>query len=88
MSYQNAKSCKRDILDACFEYRELQPKQYPYRFNNGRIRDLICLDGTIPVPVHYASQFNYMLPVTIFLLDTYPTDAPICYVQPTPGTRE
>lgn len=79
-SYRNVEACKRDILAALHHYRGLQPKQEKYVFNDGRSRDLICLQGTIPVP--YRGQ-SYNIPVSIFVLDTHPTHAPICYVRPT-----
>ena len=84
-SYRNVESCKRDILAALHHYRGLQPRQEKYVFNDGRSRDLICLQGTIPVP--YRGQ-NYNIPVSIFVLDTHPTHAPICYVRPTSDMRK
>jgi len=79
-SYRNVESCKRDILAALHHYRGLQPKSQKYTFNDGRSRDLICLEGTIPVPYRGAS---YNIPISIFVLDTHPNHAPICYVRPT-----
>jgi len=73
-------ACKRDILAALHHYRGLQPKQEKYVFNDGRSRDLICLQGTIPVP--YRGQ-SYNIPVSIFVLDTHPTHAPLLFVRPT-----
>ena len=84
-SYRNVEACKRDILAALHHYRGLQPKQEKYVFNDGRSRDLICLQGTIPVP--YRGQ-SYNIPVSIFVLDTHPTHAPICYVRPTSEMRK
>ena len=84
-SYRNVESCKRDILAALHHYRGLQPRQQKYVFNDGRSRDLICLEGTIPVP--YKGQ-SYNIPVSIFVLDTHPTHAPICYVRPTSEMRK
>lgn len=79
-SYRNAEACKRDILAALHHYRGLQPKQQKYVFNDGRSRDLLVLEGTIPVPYKGSS---YNIPLSIFVLDTHPTHAPICYVRPT-----
>ena len=62
-SYRNVESCKRDILAALHHYRGLQPKSQKYTFNDGRSRDLICLEGTIPVPYRGAS---YNIPLSIF----------------------
>ena len=79
-SYRNQDLCKRDILAALHHYKGLQPKLEKYVFNDGRSRDLICLEGTIPVPYHGAT---YNIPVIIWVLDTHPTHAPLCYVRPT-----
>ena len=84
-SYRNVEACKRDILAALHHYRGLQPKQQKYVFNDGRSRDLICLEGTIPVPYRGSS---YNIPLAIFVLDTHPTHAPICYVRPTSEMRK
>ena len=84
-SYRNVESCKRDILAALHHYRGLQPKSQKYTFNDGRSRDLICLEGTIPVPYRGAS---YNIPVSIFVLDTHPNHAPMCYVRPTAEMRK
>ena len=84
-SYRNLENCKRDILAALHHYRGLQPKQQNYVFNDGRSRELICLEGTIPVPYRGSS---YNIPISIFVLDTHPTHAPICYVRPTSGMRK
>ena len=40
--------------------------------------------GTIPVP--YRGQ-NYNIPVSLYLLDTHPYHAPLCYVKPTPDMQ-
>ena len=84
-SYRNLELCKRDILAALHHYKGLLPKQDKYTFNDGRSRDLVLLEGTIPVPYRGSS---YNIPIAIFVLDTHPTHAPICYVRPTPGMRE
>ena len=41
---------------------------------------MINIFGTIPVP--YKGQ-NYNIPVSLWLLETHPYHAPICYVKPT-----
>ena len=84
-SYRNSESCKREILAVLHHYRGLQPKQTSYAFNDGRSRDLLCLEGTIPVPYRGSS---YNIPVSIYVLDTHPTHAPICYVRPTAEMRK
>ena len=40
--------------------------------------------GTIPVP--YRGQ-NFNIPISFYLLDTYPYHGPLCYVKPTPDMQ-
>jgi hypothetical protein len=42
--------------------------------------DLVNLSGTIPVT--YKGN-TYNIPICIWLIDTHPKNAPICYVKPT-----
>lgn len=49
-------------------------------FNDGSVKQLLNLKGTIPV--RYKGN-TYHIPVAIWLLDTHPRYAPLCYVQPT-----
>lgn len=49
-------------------------------FNDGTVKQLINLQGTIPV--RYKGN-TYHIPICIWLLDTHPRYAPICYVKPT-----
>ena len=51
-----------------------------YVFPDGNQKDLICLSGTIPVPYRGAV---YNIPVAVWLTDSHPYNAPICYVKPT-----
>ena len=85
LSYRNSEGCKQDILAALQCYRGLQPKTQKHVSNDGRSKDLICIEGTIPVPYRGSS---YNIPISIFVLDTHPTHAPICYVRPTSEMRE
>ena len=48
--YRNSDRCKPDILSALHHYSGLKPKLDKFTFNDGRTKDLICLQGTIPVP--------------------------------------
>lgn len=80
VKYRNPDMTKRDVLTALHHYRGLIPKQDKFMFNDGVQRDLINICGTIPVP--YRGQ-NYNIPVSLWLLDTHPYQAPICYVKPT-----
>ena len=79
-SYRFKDQTKRDILGALHHYPGLKPRLEKYTFPDGRQRDLICLEGTIPVP-YRGSMYN--IPVGIWLLETHPDHAPMCYVRPT-----
>lgn len=49
-------------------------------FNDGTTIDLVNLSGTIPV--RYKGTV-YNIPICIWLMDTHPKNAPMCYVKPT-----
>lgn len=49
-------------------------------FVDGSQKELIYLNGTIPV--RYKGTV-YNIPVSIWLMDTHPQHAPLCYVKPT-----
>lgn len=50
-------------------------------FNDGSRKELINLQGTIPVT--YKGNV-YHIPISIWVMDTHPNNAPMCYVNPTP----
>ncbi|KAH8270459.1 hypothetical protein KR018_010242 [Drosophila ironensis] len=50
-------------------------------FNDGTAKDLFTLQGTIPVV--YKNN-TYYIPICIWLMDTHPQNAPMCFVKPTP----
>lgn len=78
--YRNPGLARRDVLAVLGQYRGLEPKLKQYVFNDGRSRDLLTLEGTIPVPYRGTT---YNIPVAFWLLDTHPDHAPMCYVRPT-----
>lgn len=79
--YQNPEVTRRDILNALSQYHGLCCKLETFAFSSGVQRELICLDGTIPVS-YFGNTYN--IPVCIWLMDTHPNNAPICFVKPTP----
>jgi len=80
VKHRNPDLVKRDILTSLHHYRGLIPKPDKFIFNDGVTRDMINIYGTIPVP--YKGQ-NYNIPVSLWILDSHPYHAPICYVKPT-----
>lgn len=49
-------------------------------FNDGTSKDLVTLQGTIPVS--YKGN-TYHIPVSLWIVDTHPNNAPMCFVKPT-----
>lgn len=78
--YKYADIAKRDILGVFSQYKDLRPTHGPFIFNDGSQKDLVNLDGTIPVNYRGAV---YNIPIGIFILDTHPYNPPIVYVKPT-----
>lgn len=79
-SYKHPEHTKQDILNTCKFFKSLAPKLERYTFPDGLSKELICLDGTIPVTFREAS---YNIPIGIFISDNHPFEAPLCYVRPT-----
>ncbi|XP_045623851.1 tumor susceptibility gene 101 protein isoform X2 [Procambarus clarkii] len=79
--YQNAEKTKVDVMTALHNYRGLSPKLDKFVFNDGTDRELLNLDGTIPVRYKGAV---YNIPICIWLLDNHPFSSPMVYVKPTP----
>lgn len=78
--YKHPEHAKKDIANATKFCRTLIPRLERYTFPTGISKELICLDGTIPVTFRDAS---YNIPIGIFISDSHPYEAPICYVRPT-----
>ena len=49
-NYRNPERCKSDILGTLHHYPALKPKLDRFIFNDGQDGELLCLEGTIPVP--------------------------------------
>lgn len=78
--YTNQSETKKDVMRCLNQYKALDFRYEEYVFNDGTTKMLINLQGTIPV--RYKGN-TYHIPVCIWLLDTHPKYAPICYVKPT-----
>ncbi len=79
-NYKYKDLAKRDIQQAVAYFKELDIKVDKYVYPNGQVRDLVTLEGTIPV--NYKNN-RYNIPVQLFLSDTHPYTPPLCYVRPT-----
>lgn len=80
-NYRNPDTVLREILTITGSYQGLFPQLDTYTFNDGTLMELVHLNGTIPV--RYKSNV-YNIPICIWIMDTHPNNAPICYVRPTP----
>ncbi|KAJ8666866.1 hypothetical protein QAD02_008528 [Eretmocerus hayati] len=79
--YPNADITRKDVIRVLDHYRSLQWKVEPFVFNDGSRKELINLQGTIPV--NFKGN-TYHIPICIWIMDTHPYNAPMCYVTPTP----
>ncbi|XP_053672838.1 tumor susceptibility gene 101 protein [Anopheles nili] len=83
-SYRDPTATKKDVMSALRIYHGLQHRMEEYVFNDGSTKMLLNLYGTIPVK--YKGN-TYNIPICIWLMDTHPKNAPICYVKPTSEMR-
>ncbi|XP_062579174.1 uncharacterized protein LOC134241098 [Saccostrea cucullata] len=78
--YKNADITKRDIMNALSQYKDLRPELEKYYFEDGTTKNLLNLNGTIPVK-YEGDEYN--IPIIVWLLDTHPYNSPMVYVKPT-----
>lgn len=58
----------------------MQVKTAVFNYNDGRTSNLLQAVGTIPM---YYQDVKYNIPITVWLLETYPRQPPLVYVTPT-----
>ncbi|VDM50557.1 unnamed protein product [Toxocara canis] len=75
-------SAKTDIITALNFFHDLSPDAENFTFPDGTRNLTFRLKGTIPV-LYKGTTYN--IPVALYLWDTHPYYAPICYVCPTPN---
>ena len=78
--YKYKDLAKRDILATLSYFKELSPVVDKYVYPGGQAKDLLTLNGTIPVK-YQNNQYN--IPVQLYLSDTHPYTPPLSYVRPT-----
>lgn len=78
--YKHPDHTRKDVVNTMKHIKSLAPRLERYTFPTGVSKELVCLDGTIPVSFRDAT---YNIPVGVFLSDNHPLEAPICYVRPT-----
>ncbi|XP_037621982.1 tumor susceptibility gene 101 protein [Sebastes umbrosus] len=74
------KHVAHEICLALTHFKSLVPMMDRYVYNDGTTKDLMSLTGTIPVMFE---DKTYNIPVCLWIEDSYPLTAPICYVRPT-----
>ncbi|GBP27283.1 Tumor susceptibility gene 101 protein [Eumeta japonica] len=80
VKYKHPEYVAREVINVIQRYRTLTYRREVFVFNNGSRKDLLQLDGTIPV--NYKGAV-YNIPVCVWLMDTHPQNAPLCFVKPT-----
>jgi ESCRT-I complex subunit TSG101 len=78
--YKHRDFTSREVINLIQVYKSLAYRLEAFVFNNGTRKDLLNLEGTIPV--NYKGAY-YNIPVCIWLMDTHPQNAPLCFVKPT-----
>lgn len=84
LDYKNKGRAITDVNELLAQTRSLNPSIEDYVYNNGTMAKLMSLSGTIPI---YYNRVQYNIPVRIWVPQTYPQAAPICYVTPTKDMR-
>lgn len=78
--YKYADIARRDVTNAMTQFKDLRPSHDSFIFNDGNRKELLNLDGTIPV-TYKGSIYN--IPIGIWILDTHPYNPPMVFVKPT-----
>lgn len=79
--YKYVAATKKDVVDVVTSFRSLTYDLQRFVFNDGSSKELFTIQGTIPVV--YKNN-TYYIPICIWLMDTHPQNAPMCFVKPTP----
>ena len=80
--YQHPDFTKRDILAMHHLYKGLIPNPGKIIFNDGREKDFLHIQGTIPTTF---KGKVYNTPISLSLPDTFPNHPPLAFVKPTPS---
>eukprot|EP00249_Psilotum_nudum_P013505 c24368_g1_i1 orf=342-1601(+) len=71
---------RQHLITLIQEFPSLQAKPAMFTHNDGNVVNLLQADGTIPM---YYQDVMYNIPVTIWLLESYPRSPPRVFVTPT-----
>nr|XP_034334216.1 tumor susceptibility gene 101 protein-like isoform X2 [Crassostrea gigas] len=78
--YKYADIARRDVTNAISQFKDLLPSLDSFLFNDGNRKELLILQGTIPVTFK-GSIYN--IPIGIWILDTHPYNPPMVFIKPT-----
>ncbi|CAB4030913.1 tumor susceptibility gene 101 isoform X2, partial [Paramuricea clavata] len=78
--YPNKSQALSDAKTALEQYKTLKPIFKNCSLPDGHNKELLCLDGTIPV--NYRGS-TYNIPISIWLQEKHPYIAPFAHVVPT-----
>ncbi|XP_007228116.2 tumor susceptibility gene 101 protein [Astyanax mexicanus] len=79
-TYHHRKRLLSEVMVVMSRYKYLEPVMDRFVFNNGTAKDLLSLVGT--VTVLYQGRL-YNIPLCLWLDESFPRTAPICFVKPT-----
>ncbi|XP_014247252.1 tumor susceptibility gene 101 protein [Cimex lectularius] len=82
--YEHPDLTKKDVVKALEGYKALSFKIDQYVANDGTCKNLLSLEGTIPIK-YRGNRYN--IPICIWLHETHPKFPPICFVKPTPDMQ-
>ena len=81
--YQQLQETKNDVLNAMANFQHLLPRAKKFTYDEGSLENLVCLEGTIPVPViHKDEDKTCNIPIQIWLQSSHPVAPPHCFVKP------
>lgn len=78
--YKHPNEARLEIIKTINQYRDLRPTFDPFVFNDGTQRELVQLEGTIPV-TYKGNVYN--IPISIWVMETHPYNPPMVFVKPT-----
>ncbi|XP_056108087.1 tumor susceptibility gene 101 protein isoform X1 [Rhinichthys klamathensis goyatoka] len=79
-TYDHRRKVLSEISTVVSQHPYLEPVLERFVFNDGTAKTLISLTGTIKV---FFNGKLYNIPVSLWLKESYPRTAPICYLKPT-----
>ncbi|KAI9709825.1 MAG: hypothetical protein M1812_007617 [Candelaria pacifica] len=80
--YHDVNRTYSDSAQALSRFSSLAPQTDVYTYENGAPALLLVLRGTLPVTFRGST---YSFPIALWVPHSYPRDAPMVYVMPTPG---